>query len=78
MNRNSFANNDGQATSCVQCGKLIPDGNWFARFREDGRWVAVCRPFCLEKYLDAKEAEGETESRLTAWPDSNKTLAEHA
>jgi hypothetical protein len=66
MNRNSIADNDDKAIRCVQCGKLIPDGNWFARFRVGGQWITVCRPFCLEKYLDTKEAEDATESKLVA------------
>jgi hypothetical protein len=54
MNRNFSANKDGMRTCCIVCGKPILDGNWFARFPLGDEWVTVCRPYCLEKFLDDK------------------------
>ena len=55
MNQNFYADNkDGKTCGCVVCERTIPDGAWFARFPLGDHWVAVCRPYCLEKFLDAK------------------------
>lgn len=40
---------------CYYCGRLIVDGNWFARIKlGDGR-VALCRPGCVELFLEHPE-----------------------
>lgn len=37
---------------CYYCGRAIADGNWFARVKlGDGR-VALCRPVCVELFLE--------------------------
>ena len=37
---------------CHACGRLIAGGNWFARIKlGDGR-AALCRPRCVERFLD--------------------------
>jgi hypothetical protein len=55
MNQNFYADNkDGKTPCCVVCERLIPDGAWFARLPLGDHWVAVCRPYCLEVFLDAK------------------------
>jgi hypothetical protein len=54
MNRNFYADNSGKAPCCIVCEKQVLDDKWFARFPfGDGR-VVVCRPDCLEKFLDDK------------------------
>ncbi len=54
MNRNFYVDRDGKTPCCIYCEKLIPDGRWFARFPFGVGWVSVCRPYCLEKFLDTK------------------------
>jgi len=54
MNRNFYADKEGKAPCCIYCEKLISDGGWFARLPLGHGWVAVCRPYCLEKFLDNK------------------------
>ena len=37
---------------CYYCGRAIAGGNWFARVKlGDGR-VALCRPVCVELFLE--------------------------
>jgi len=56
MTKNFDATKEGAFLNCFQCGKDIPDGEWFARIRMGDRRVAFCRPRCVEAFLDHPEA----------------------
>ena len=43
---------DGAPLNCYQCGKLIVENKWFARINFRGGHVALCRPGCVELFLD--------------------------
>ncbi len=43
--------NDGATLYCFYCGREIPGGLWFARFKHAGSLVAFCRPGCVESFL---------------------------
>jgi hypothetical protein len=52
MSRNFYADNAGNTPCCIVCERQIIDNQWFARLPfGDGR-VVVCRPDCVEKFLD--------------------------
>jgi|HubBroStandDraft_1064217.scaffolds.fasta_scaffold975061_2 hypothetical protein len=56
MQSNYDATDVGKAPlRCIACERVIPDGKWFARFRLEGSRVAVCRPYCMEKFLDNED-----------------------
>jgi len=46
---------DGTPICCIRCDREIPGGNWFARFQVGDIHVAVCRPWCMEKFLEDRE-----------------------
>lgn len=54
---------DGAPVNCYYCGRVIMDGNWFARVKFGNGWVALCRPNCVELFLERPEqcvgAEGQ-------------------
>ena len=37
---------------CYYCGRVIAGGNWFARIKLGGGSVALCRPSCVELFLE--------------------------
>lgn len=55
MNKRFFAV-DGAKVCCIVCEKEIVDANWFGRFKLGSGRVVVCRPYCMEKYLDDPDA----------------------
>jgi len=46
---------DGAPLYCVVCEKEIRDGLWFARIRLGHGRVAMCRPRCVEVFLQDRE-----------------------
>ena len=46
---------DVAALHCYHCGRVIADGNWFARVKLGNRRVAMCCPRCFESFLDHPE-----------------------
>ena len=38
--------------NCYSCGRVIPDGNWFARIRLGEGRVGLCGPGCVESFLE--------------------------
>ena len=47
---------DGTPLYCICCDREIPGGNWFARLLIGEIRVAVCRPLCMEKFLENRDA----------------------
>jgi hypothetical protein len=43
---------DGAPLNCYYCGRVIADGNWFARVKFGGGQVVLCRPGCVELFLE--------------------------
>ena len=44
---------NGTPLYCLVCEREIPHQDWFARIRLGKHRLAVCRPCCAERYLDA-------------------------
>jgi hypothetical protein len=47
--------NNGAPLNCIVCEREIRDGNWFARIKVGEHRVALCRPRCVEAFLDDPE-----------------------
>jgi hypothetical protein len=66
---------DGAAVSCYYCGRVIVDGNWFARVKFGSGQVALCRPDCVELFLARPDqcvgAEGQRLPLNAFDPDTN-------
>ena len=45
-------NPSGGPLNCIVCEREISGGNWFARIKLGDIRVALCRPWCVEKFLD--------------------------
>ena len=46
----------GQPLNCIVCEREIVDDNWFARIKA-GPWrVVMCRPRCVEIFLENRES----------------------
>ena len=43
------------ALLCYDCGRVIVDGNWFARVKLGHRRIAMCCPTCVVRYLEHPE-----------------------
>jgi hypothetical protein len=55
MKRNYDAAGGSLPLNCIVCDRVIPDGNWFARIKLGQSRVAMCRPRCVEVFLDDRE-----------------------
>jgi hypothetical protein len=40
---------------CYYCGRPIVDGNWFARIKLGEGRIAICRPDCIELFLETPD-----------------------
>ena len=40
---------------CYYCDRAIVDGNWFARVKLGEGRVALCRPVCVELFLESPD-----------------------
>jgi hypothetical protein len=57
MNKNyDAAGGSSLPLHCIVCDRVISDGNWFARIKLGQGRVAMCRPRCVEDFLDNREA----------------------
>lgn len=60
------ARTDAPALHCYYCGRLIAEGNWFARFERDGHCIALCRPQCVESLFEHPERCAGAPTKQTA------------
>jgi hypothetical protein len=57
MNKNFDASRtDGSPLFCLVCENEIRDGHWFARLPMEPGQVAMCRPRCMEVFLQDRES----------------------
>jgi hypothetical protein len=57
MKNNDPPTTDDAAPRCRFCGRVIPDGFWFARLWRNGGRLEFCRPRCVELFLEASDRE---------------------
>lgn len=49
------AQSDSAPRRCYFCGRVVPEGVWFARIMRGDVMLCFCRPRCVEQYLEAPE-----------------------
>lgn len=52
MSGNAAPAHDEEDSTCFFCGKLIANGDWFARIRQNSHRAIFCRPRCVELFLE--------------------------
>jgi len=61
MNRGDTTAAGEAEARCRSCGRMLPDGLWFARIQRNGRTLEFCRPRCVESFLSAEDANAEAD-----------------
>lgn len=69
MNATATPTLEEEANTCFVCGKKIVEGHWFARWKQDARFIVFCRPLCVEIFLHQSERANRDWPQLPTWKD---------